>query len=125
MLASARECPSPADAIAAVDHFRRAARSEAAADYHFGAVGVEAIEMPGVQQRQQHRRFASDHLDPSSGAVGGGEGLDNFHAGGKIDVETTVTFRHEHPKASCRRELCEQIEREPAAGVDLGAARAD
>src|ERR1700685_2302827 len=100
MLASARECPSSADAIAAVDHFGRAARCEAAADYHVGAVGVEAIEVPGVEQRQQHRRFASDHHDPSDGAVGGGEGLDNFHTGGKVDVETAVIFRHEHPKAS-------------------------
>src|ERR1700679_4112908 len=105
MLASARETPSPTDAIGAVDDFGLAARCERAADYHVGTVGVEVVEVLAGEECQEHRRFASDHDDPSRRAIGCRQRLDDFHAGGNVDVETAVTLRHEHAKASCRPEL--------------------
>src|SRR5580704_18667442 len=125
MLASAGETPSPTDAIAAVDHFGLPARCERAADYHVGAVGIELVEALAGEKRQEHRHFASNHDDPSGRAVSGRQSLDDFHAGGHVDVETAVTLRHEHPKASCSLELRHQIEREPAAGVNLRTACAN
>src|SRR5580700_7215917 len=110
MLASAGETPSPIDAIATVDHFGLSARCERAADYHIGAVGIEAVEALAGEERQEHRRFASDHDDPSGRAVGRRQRLDDFHAGGHTDVETAVTLRHEHAKASRSLELRHQIE---------------
>src|SRR5580658_8869108 len=125
MLASARETPSPTDAIAAVDDFGLAARCERAADYHVGAIGIEVVEALAREERQEHRRFASDHDDPAGRAVGGRQRLNDFHTGGHVHVETAVTLRHEHPKASCSLELRQQIGRQPADGVDLRTACAD
>src|SRR6202046_790882 len=125
MLASAGETPSPTDAIAAVYHFSVASRCERTADYHVGAIAIEAVEALAREEREEHRRFASDHHDPSSRAVGCRQRLDDLHAGGHVDVETAVTLRHEHAEASCSLELRHQIERKPAAGVDLRTACAN
>ena len=117
MLASAGETPSPGDAIATVNQFRLAARSERAGDYHVGTVGIEAVETLARGERKLHRSFAADHHDPSGGSVGAGDRLDDFHARREIDVEAAVIFRDEHAEASGGGELREQIERKPAAGV--------
>ncbi len=103
-------------------NFGLAARRKGTRNDNVGALRIEPVELRAFEQRQQHRRFGSDHHNPSGGTIGARECLDDFHAGGHINIEACVTFGDEHAEASGCSELREQIEGESAAGVDLGAA---